>query len=310
MIGRILALVGRHAPAVLAAGVFLGLAWPDLASALAPALVPSVFLLLALALLRLDWREVAVFARRGGTSLALVAWLLLVSPVLMWLVVEALAPPAALAAALVMMAGSSPIISAIAFAQLLRLDAALAVIAVVLSTVAVPVVLPPMALLLMGLEIEIGLAAFMARLLVLVGGAVAVAWAVRRIVGGDRIAAAGDGLDGATVVLLLVFAVAIMDGVTAAAIERPGQVALYVAAAFAANLGLQAAGAAAFSWLGRAEALTAGLATGNRNMAILLASLAGTDNFDIALFFAVGQLPIYILPMMLAPLYRRLTRTA
>ena len=58
--------------------------------------------------------------------------------------------------------------------------------------------------------------------------------------------------------------------------------------------------------LGPRRALTVGLVSGNRNLALILAALAGSTNFDLLLFFAVGQIPIYILPALLAPLYRRL----
>jgi len=290
---------------MLAGGVFLGLAWPQLAHWSAPALVPSVFLLLTVSLLRLDWSRLAAERRRPGSALLLI-WLLVLSPVVTWLAVGFLGLPAALSTALVLMAGSSPIIAAIAFAQLLALDGALAVVTVVGATLAVPLVVPPMALLLLGLEIQLGFVAFMGRLAVLIGGPFLVAWGLRRLIGPARIAAAGTHLDGITVVVLIVFAVAIMDGVTAATLARPGFVFAYLAAAFLANLALQALGAGAFLWMGRARALTVGLMSGNRNMAILLAALAGTADFDVALFFAVGQIPIYLLPIVLAPVYRRL----
>ena len=39
-----------------------------------------------------------------------------------------------------------------------------------------------------------------------------------------------------------------------------------------------------------------------------LAVLADKADFDVVVFFAVGQLPMYILPALLRPLYRRLMR--
>jgi len=98
-------------------------------------------------------------------------------------------------------------------------------------------------------------------------------------------------------------------GVTARLIERPDFVLLCAAAAFAANLALQAAGALVFRTAGMARALTLGLASGNRNMGLVLAVLADKADFDVVVFFAVGQLPMYILPALLKPLYRRLIGT-
>src|SRR3546814_18528910 len=62
----------------------------------------------------------------------------------------------------------------------------------------------------------------------------------------------------------------------------------------------------AFAWLGRRRALTVGLISGNCNMGLLLAAFPpGTDG-DVVLYFAVAQIPMYMLPALLLPLYRRL----
>ena len=105
---------------------------------------------------------------------------------------------------------------------------------------------------------------------------------------------------------LVVFAVAIMDGITAAFLARPGYVLGTLAAAFAANLVLQAAGTLAFLRLGMRRALTIGLMTGNCNMGLVLVALADEASFDTVMFFALGQIPMYMLPALLMPLYRRI----
>ena len=45
--------------------------------------------------------------------------------------------------------------------------------------------------------------------------------------------------------------------------------------------------------------------TGNLNMGIILVALADKADFDTVMFFALGQLPMYMLPALLAPIYRR-----
>ena len=69
---------------------------------------------------------------------------------------------------------------------------------------------------------------------------------------------------------------------------------------------MQLAGALAFVWIGPWRALTAGYASGNRNMGILLGALPASLAPDIVLYIAMLQLPIYVMPALLAPLYRRL----
>ena len=106
--------------------------------------------------------------------------------------------------------------------------------------------------------------------------------------------------------VFILFAIAIMDGVAAELAARPDFILLCLAAAFAANLGLQVLGAAVFWRIGRREALTVGFASGHRNLALLLAVLIDAADFDILVFFAIGQIPIFVLPALLAPVYRRL----
>src|SRR3546814_15276003 len=101
-----------------------------------------------------------------------------------------------------------------------------------------------------------------------------------------------------------------MDGVTATRAERPGTGALWLLAAFIANPLLQVAGTLAFAWLGRRRALTIGLVSGNCNMGLLLAAFPPGTDTDVVLYFAVAQLPLYMLPALMLPFSRRLSRPA
>ncbi len=44
---------------------------------------------------------------------------------------------------------------------------------------------------------------------------------------------------------------------------------------------------------------------GNRNLGMLLAVMIDTAHPDFHLFVAVGQFPIYMLPALAVPIYRR-----
>jgi BASS family bile acid:Na+ symporter len=304
-----LAFVGRHATRFMAGGVLVGLAAPPLAALAKPLLVPALMIPLALALIRLDWTTIGACRRRPRLVAALVAWILIVSPVLVWAVTTPAARlglPAGLREALILMAASSPIVSSVAIALFVGLDAPLCVVAVVLATALVPFTLPPMALGLLGLELDISVPGLVARLAAMVGGAFAAAWLVRSTVAPSALAARRELIDGLAVLNLVLFAIAIMDGVTAFILERPGYSALAVALAFVSNLALQAAGYAAFRRAGRLTALTAGLVSGNCNMGLVLVALSGRASTEVTAFFALAQLPMYMLPALLAPVYRRL----
>lgn len=295
----------------MAAGVLIGLVVPPLATLARPLLVPALVIPLALALVRLDWSGAAEWRRRPGTIAALLGFVLVVSPVLVWAVtrgLEAAGFPVPLSQALVLMAASSPIVSNVAIAMLLRLDAPLAVIVVLAGTALVPFTLPWAAELLVGVELELSLVEFTLRLAALVGGAFAAAWLLRSLIPKATLDAHRELVDGVTVLNLLVFGLAIMDGVTAYAFARPGYVALAIVAAYAFNLLLQAAGALAFRGLGPRRAATVALLVGNCNMGLVLVALADRASFEVTVFFALGQLPMYTLPALLAPLYARWAR--
>lgn len=300
---RALAFLGRHAGAMLAGGVSIGIFLPSLAGVAAPLLVPAIVLLLVVALVRLDGREIVALVRRPAAAAAVAAWVLVLSPVLMTGAVALFEPAPKLGTAIVLSAACPPIMSAIAFAFMVGLDAALATVVVFATIFLVPLTLPPLALLLLGLALDIDVLTFMARLAAITGGSLLIALAIRAVAARAAIARQKDLLDGIAVVGLLVFAVAIMDGVGPAALARPGYVAATLIAAFAVNLGLQFAGFLAFAWLAREQALAVALLSGNRNMGLLLAALGTAADFDVVLYLALGQIPVFLTPLA-GPIYR------
>lgn len=298
--------VGRYATRFMALGVLTGFVFPSLAELAAPLLIPTLLIPLTIALTRLDWREAARYRSRPLLVVLLLAWLLVVSPVIVAFALRFLPMPVHLEQGLVLMAASSPIVSAVAIALLVGLDAPLAIVLVVLATAIVPFSLPVMARMLLGLELEIALAEFMLRLVIMVGAAFAAAGVARRLVPARTIERNRRLLDGVSVVNLVVFAIAIMNGVAAFARDRPGYVVWSTIAAFVANIALQAITVAAFWRLGTRRALTAGLCAGNCNMGLVLVALRGEADFEIVVFFAMAQLPMYMLPALQEPVYRRL----
>ena len=303
---RALDFAGTHATRLLAGGVLVGLAVPPLAAALRPLLLPAIVISLVLALVRLDWSAFGVHARRPLTVAWMVVWFLGVTPVLVWLALRWLPLPEPLLTGLVLMAAAAPIMSGAAISLLVGLDAALAVVATVATTALVPFTLPPLAAALLGVALDIELPTFMLRLALIVGGAFAAAWLARRLAPAAAIARHARALDGMAVLWMVVFGIGIMDGVTALALERPAYVAGAAVAAFAANLALQGLGALVWRGADMRRALTIGLLTGNRNMGLVLVALGASASVELVAFFAVAQIPMYVLPGLLAPVYRRL----
>jgi BASS family bile acid:Na+ symporter len=303
---RILDFCGRHGTAVLAGGIFIGLVVPPLAALLRPLLSTFVFLLTAATMLGVDWQGLARHLGRPWRLALVIAWTMLGTPVLMAGALRLVVLPPALAKGLVLWAASPPLISVPAIAALLGLDPALALLLWAIGTFLMPLTLPPLVLGLIGMKLDIGMAHFILNLGLFVGGAALVAMLTRRLVGSERVARHGLAVSGLNVLLLLLFGIAIMDGMTRTLLARPGEVVLYAAAATGASVLLQGVSALVFCRLERRSALTAGLVGGSHNLAIAWAALGPAQAGELLLFFATVQVPIFILPALLRPLYRRL----
>ncbi|HYF08241.1 MAG TPA: hypothetical protein VD970_11515 [Acetobacteraceae bacterium] len=301
---RFLEWSARHGSLLLAVSVFVGIAVAPLAAALRPLVTPAVAMMMLLVLLRIDPAQVMAWLRRPATVLFLCAWLLLVSPIIAFAVTRALGLDGPLGAGIVLMAASCTVTTAPAFARLIGLDAEISLVVAVLSMALLPFTAPPLALGLLGLDLAISVAELMVRLLLIIVLPAILAFALRRMMGPARLERAARPLDGAVVLVLVVFAFGVMDGVQARLLADPLWVVGGVAAAILANLGLNVGTALALApVLGRVTGLTAGLLAGNRNQAVFLAVLpAGTDP-GVLLFFALGQIPMYLSPFVLRRAY-------
>jgi hypothetical protein len=75
-----LAWIGRQGTGAVALSVFAGLALPWLAAAAKPAFTPSLFVLLFLAFLRVRMADLRGHVRRPGLVLAVLAWMMIATP--------------------------------------------------------------------------------------------------------------------------------------------------------------------------------------------------------------------------------------
>jgi BASS family bile acid:Na+ symporter len=301
----ILAGLGRHGSHVLPIGVFIGIAFPPLATLMKPFLIPGIIGPFIIALLRMDWHRLASHAGRPWVSGLFLAWLLIAAPILINKLFGLLPIDPSLHGNLVLMAGASPLMASASLALIIGLDAPLAVVLTFAGTALVPFTLPPIALHLLGIDIEIEIGELMLRLGILVGGCFSLAWLLRRFLPKGFTERHAAPLDGLAVIGLLVFAIAVMDGVTALAVERPFFVLEAAIAVFALNIVMQFIATLIFAWQGLHQALTAGLCSGNRNLGLLLAAMADRATADLMILIAVAQFPIYMLPTLQRWLYRR-----
>ncbi|MCB1991165.1 MAG: hypothetical protein KDG49_06870, partial [Geminicoccaceae bacterium] len=291
--------IGRQSSPLFFVAVFAGVLLPPLARLLQPLLLPAILLPFVVALVRLDLAALGRQARRPWLALGLVLWSLVGCPFLVALVLQSLPLDPDIAALLVTTAACAPLMASGALALLLGLDVALALLVVVPATALVPFTVPPLALGLAGIAIDLPAAALALRLALMVLGSAALAALVRRWLGPERLVTARPGLDGLAVLGFVVFAVGVMDGFTMTALARPALVGGIVVAVFALNLGLQAITVLALlPFLPLRTALTAGLVAGNNNLGLILAAVIDTAPPAMLIFVATAQFPIYLLPIV------------
>src|SRR3954466_1950055 len=300
--------LGRQGTRAVAASIFIGIMVPPLAALLKPVFAYALFVLLCLAFLRVDPAQVRAHFSRPAVVVAAAGWMMLGTPLMIGLTLLALGIADQLPGlyiAMILQAAAPPVISAPTLAALMGLDAALSLATLVVCTAATPLTAPVFATLFVGPSMAISPVALGAKLLALLVGAAMVAILVRRFAGKAWIARQGEGIDGLSVIALFFFAVGLMDGVLASIFSDPLKVLGLTLLSFALSFGLMALTTIVFARLGMGQALALGLAAGNRNMGLMLAAAGAAVPELTWLYFAVAQLPIYLMPAMLKPLARR-----
>lgn len=299
--------IGRHGTAALAVCIFVGMALPALSEYLRPYLGLSVFSLLTLAFLRVDGTAIRARLRRPGLLVRALVWMMLVTPLLVTAGVAAAGPDRVgtdLALALFISTAAPPVMAAPAFLYLLGLNGTLSLALSVAALMVTPLVAPLIGELMLGPDLPLSVGGLAVQLAGLLAGAFAVSFILRRIAGPERLARNSDLISGGNVLLLLIFAIAAMDGVAASFAERPiftlGLTAVTFCLAFL-QIGLTLL---IFAPASREDAYAIAHTCGTRNMGLMVAAFGGTLPELTWLWFAVGQFPIYMLPLVLKPFVR------
>lgn len=304
----VLSWLGRQGTRAVAGALLLGMALPPLAPLFRPLFTASLFVLLCLAFLRVEPAALRAYFARPILMIAVVVWFMLAVPLLVGFALPALGLGPQLPAlflALMLQAVAPPLMSSPTLAALMGLDAALSLATLIACTLLAPITAPLLASLFVGAETSVAPLTLGLRLVAMLAGAALVAAAIRTWVGRDAIVRQNQRIDGLSVIVLFVFAVALMEGVLAQTVAEPLRILGLIALAFAIAFVLIVLTALMFWPLGRRAAITLGLASGSRNMGLMLAAAgAGTPEL-VWLYVAIAQLPIYLLPLWVKPLAGR-----
>lgn len=305
-----LAWLGRHGTNAVAISIILGIALPSLGALIRPYFAETVFLLLCLAFLRVDPAALRAQFGRPRLLFAATAWTMLIVPVLVGLGLNALdlfdlSP--GLLLALMFNVVAPPTFSSPALAVLMGLNAAVTLALLLGCIVVTPFLAPSLIALFVGPAVTFSPIALGLRLVLMLAGAACVGVAVRSIAGTAWVERQAERIDGLNVVVLFLFAVALMGDVLTNAIAHPLYVLGLLALSTAMTFGLSVVTALLFHRAGLHTALPLGHAGGSRNTGLMLAAAAGAVPELVWLYVALIQIPIYALPLIVRPLLRRLS---
>src|SRR5882757_1423790 len=306
-----LAWLGRCGTTAVAVSILLGILLPPLGALVRPFFPETVFLLLCLAFLRVDPGALRAQFAKPWLLIAAAVWIMLIVPVLMGLCLNALdlfdrSP--GLLLALMLNVVAPPIFASPALAALMGLNAAVT-LALLLACVAVtPFLSPAMVAVFVGPAVTFSPVALGLRLVLMLAGAACVGIAIRAIAGKPWVERQAERIDGLNVVVLFLFAVALMGDVLSNTVAQPLYVLGLLALGCLVTFGLCALTALLLIRVNLHTALPLAHAAASRNTGLMLAAAAGAVPELVWLYMALLQIPIYALPLIIKPLLRRLTQ--
>ena len=305
--------LGRHGTPGVAISILLGIALPPLGALVRPFFPETVFLLLCLAFLRVDPGALRAQFTKPWLLLVAAVWTMLVVPVLVGASLSALdlfdrSP--GLLLALMLNVVAPPIFASPALAALMGLNAAITLALLLACAAATPFLAPALIAVFVGPAVTFSPLALGLRLVLMLAGAACVGIAVRSFAGKAWVERQAQRIDGLNVVVLFLFALALMGDVLANAVARPLFVLGLLALSTAVMLGLSGLTALIFARTGAHTMLPLAHAAGARNTGLMLAAAAGAVPELVWLYVALLQIPIYALPLIVKPVLRRLSTAA
>jgi BASS family bile acid:Na+ symporter len=302
--------LGGQGTRAVAAIVFIAIAVPPLGLLLRPYVTEAILVLLCISFMRVDLAALRGHLRRPALIAAATGWTTIGVPLIVGTIahVSGLADSApGLALALMLQGLASPMMAAPALAALMGLDATLVLVTLVTSTALVPFTASLFAGLFLTGVLSISPLALGLKLLGILVAALIAATLIRAVFGTDAIRRHKQPIDGFNIVILFIFATAIMGDVAHDFLAQPAFTVGIAALAFAVYFTLLAITTLLFRRIGTERALALGLMVSQRNLGLMLAATAGALPATTWLYFAMTQFPIHLAPYMLMPIARRLT---
>ena len=306
-----LAAAGRQGRLLLVAGLIVGLFAPTLSVFMRPYVGELIAIVLFLACLRIGPRQAVGAAAdlRLGLGVTLILQLLLPLALVLLLRLFGWTGPTALA--LTLMAAAAPISGTPALVAMLGSDPAPALRQLVLGTALLPFTALIVFLAAPGFGDTDTLFLAAGRLLLLIGVAATLAFAIRLTLLKQVEPRARAAIDGLSAIGLAAVVVGLMSAVGETWPHDPQAVIAAAALAFAASFGLQVVATLVAVRAGLTALVAAvGVSAGNRNIALFIAALPAAATDPALLFIGCYQVPMYLTPLALGGWYRWISSRA
>ena len=287
-------------------GVVIGLSVPIIAEVIRPLVVPISLLMAVVSMLRIEPAKLlATFHRPVFVGLAAL-FVLIVLPVVTFLLARAFGLPGWLVTGLTFASAAPPVSSAAAFAILVRVDPGLVTGIAIPATLLAPATVWMLSSSFPGLGEGVELGALVLRLSGIILGALVTALLIRRLLGEERMTEWGMGLDGVTVVLVMLIGIGVMHDIGLALRSAPELLLGILTLTALVSYGSLLITMAMFWPIGSDEAFAVGLCGSIKNMAVMVAAVLGTVDPRISLVVITAQFPIFLSPLFMRPLFARL----
>jgi len=310
---RALTWLGSQGTRGVAAVVFIACAVPPLGLLLRPYVTAAIFGLLCISFMRVDLAALYSHLRRPALVATATAWTTIGVPLIVGLITHVtglIGSSPGLSLALMLQSMASPMMASPALAALMGLDATLVLVTLVTSTAMVPFTASLFASLFLDGMLSVTPATLGLKLLGILAAALLAATVIRWVFGAAAIQRHRKPIDGFNIIILLIFAAAIMGDVVHDLMAQPVFTLSLAALSFAIYFVLLALTTLLFRRIGYERALALGLMVSQRNLGLMLAATAGALPPTTWLYFAMTQFPIHLAPYMLTPIARRLTARA
>ncbi len=299
--------LARHGRLVLVLGLVIGILVPGLARAMAPMIFPMIVFLLFLSTLRVDvWR--AFPDRRAlpgylGITLLMQVGLPLVAVAGLWVVGGM---GSVLGIGVVLVLAAAPLTGSPGLTIMSGGDPTPALRQLIVGTAFLPLTVLPVFWLMPVFGAPGVVAEAAGRLLLVIAIAGGIGVKLRKTMRFFRTSDGERTVEGVITLARGVVVIGLMSAVGPAILQAKSELWVTLAVVFALNFGAQAGVLLALRRGARRQAAPAlAIIAGNRNLALFLGALPPETGAALLLFIGCYQVPMYLTPLIMGPLIRR-----